>query len=64
MAEGSDETAGIREDPVAGIERNDGFVVVSLAGDCESDNPAAKRRDTEYGEVADKPPSPVKDTVE
>ena len=35
MAEGSDETAGIREDPGAGIERTDGFVVVSLAGELD-----------------------------
>ena len=35
MSEGSDETAGIREDPVAGIERNDGLVVVSLAGELD-----------------------------
>ena len=39
MAEGSDaahdETAGIREDPVAGISRNDGYVVVSLAGELD-----------------------------
>ncbi len=35
MAEGSDETSGIREDPVAGIERNDGLVIVSLAGELD-----------------------------
>ena len=35
MAEGGDDTAGIREDPVAGIERNDGYVVVSLAGELD-----------------------------
>lgn len=35
MAEGSDETAGIREDPVAGIERTDGFVVIRLAGELD-----------------------------
>jgi anti-sigma B factor antagonist len=39
VAEGSDaahdETAGIREDPVAGINRNDGSVVVSLAGELD-----------------------------
>jgi anti-sigma B factor antagonist len=35
VAEGSDGTAGIREDPVAGIERTDGFVVVSLAGELD-----------------------------
>lgn len=35
MAEGGDDTAGIREDPVAGIERRDGYVVVSLAGELD-----------------------------
>ena len=39
MADGSeaarDETSGIREDPVAGISRNDGSVVVSLAGELD-----------------------------
>jgi anti-sigma B factor antagonist len=35
VAEGVDDTAGIREDPVAGIERNDGYVVVSLAGELD-----------------------------
>jgi len=39
VAEGSDaardETAGIREDPIAGISRNDGYVVVSLAGELD-----------------------------
>ena len=35
MAEGGDDTAGIREDPVAGIERNDSSVVVSLAGELD-----------------------------
>jgi anti-sigma B factor antagonist len=35
VAEGADDTAGIREDPVAGIERNDGYVVVSLAGELD-----------------------------
>jgi anti-sigma B factor antagonist len=35
VAEGGDDTAGIREDPVAGIERNDGYVVVSLAGELD-----------------------------
>jgi len=30
-----DETSGIREDPVAGIARNDGAVVVSLAGELD-----------------------------
>jgi anti-sigma B factor antagonist len=39
VAEGSgptrDETSGIREDPVAGIERSDGAVVVALAGELD-----------------------------
>ena len=35
MAQGEDGTAGIREDPVAGIQRNDGYVVVSLAGELD-----------------------------
>jgi anti-sigma B factor antagonist len=35
VVEGSDGTAGIREDPVAGIERTDGLVVVSLAGELD-----------------------------
>jgi anti-sigma B factor antagonist len=35
VAEGGDDTAGIREDPVAGIERSDGYVVVSLAGELD-----------------------------
>ena len=35
MAEGKDDVAGIREDPVAGIERTDGSVVVSLAGELD-----------------------------
>ena len=30
-----DETSGIREDPIAGISRNDGTVVVSLAGELD-----------------------------
>ena len=42
MAEG-DETAGIREDPVAGIERRDGFVVVSLAGELDLYNASTVR---------------------
>jgi anti-sigma B factor antagonist len=32
---GSDETTGLREDPVAGIDRRDGVVVVSLAGELD-----------------------------
>ena len=43
MAEGSDETAGIREDPVAGIERTDGTIVVSLAGELDLYNASAVR---------------------
>jgi len=40
---GSDETAGIREEPVAGIERQDGYVVVSLAGELDLYNANAVR---------------------
>jgi anti-sigma B factor antagonist len=43
VAEGTDETAGIREDPVAGIERTDGFVVVSLAGELDLYNASTVR---------------------
>ena len=43
MAEGGDETAGIREEPVAGIERRDGFVVVSLAGELDLYNASTVR---------------------
>src|ERR1700749_2102189 len=43
MADGSDDVAGIREDPVAGIERNDGLVVVSLAGELDLYNASAVR---------------------
>jgi anti-sigma B factor antagonist len=35
VGEGEDGTAGIREDPVSGIERNDGYVVVRLAGELD-----------------------------
>ena len=39
MAEGNgpaqDDTAGIREDPIAGIERNGAFLIVSLAGELD-----------------------------
>jgi anti-sigma B factor antagonist len=35
VAEGGDDTAGIRENPIAGIERSDGYVVVSLAGELD-----------------------------
>ena len=47
MAEGNsparDGTAGIREDPIAGIERKDGSVVISLAGELDLYNAAAVR---------------------
>jgi anti-sigma B factor antagonist len=43
VVEGSDGTAGIREDPVAGIERTDGFVVVSLAGELDLYNASTVR---------------------
>ena len=43
MVEGSDGTAGIREDPVAGIERTDGSVVVSLAGELDLYNASTVR---------------------
>jgi anti-sigma B factor antagonist len=35
LADSTDETAGIREDPIAGIERADGAVVVRLAGELD-----------------------------
>jgi len=35
--------AGIREDPVAGIERTDGYVVVSLAGELDLYNASTVR---------------------
>jgi anti-sigma B factor antagonist len=37
------ETSGIREEPVVGIERNDGSVVVSLAGELDLYNAGAVR---------------------
>ena len=43
MVEGSDGTAGIREDPVAGIERTDGFVVIRLAGELDLYNASTVR---------------------
>jgi anti-sigma B factor antagonist len=43
VVEGSDGTAGIREDPVAGIERGDGSVVVSLAGELDLYNASTVR---------------------
>lgn len=45
MAEGSSDTAGIREDPIAGVERANGSVVVSLAGELDLYN-ANTVRDT------------------
>ena len=47
MTEGSgptqDGTSGLREDPVASIARNDGSIVVSLAGELDLYNAAAVR---------------------
>ena len=43
MTEGGNETAGLREDPVAGIDRRDGVVVVSLAGELDLYNASAVR---------------------
>ena len=43
MADSTEETAGIREDPIAGIERADGAVVVSLAGELDLYNANAVR---------------------
>ncbi|MDX6484944.1 MAG: anti-sigma factor antagonist [Gaiellaceae bacterium] len=46
MTEGGatgDGTEGIREEPIAGIERNDGTVVVSLAGELDLYNAHAVR---------------------
>ena len=45
VAEGSepDGTAGIREDPIAGVERADGAVVVHLAGELDLYNAQAVR---------------------
>jgi anti-sigma B factor antagonist len=45
LADSTDETAGIREDPIAGIERADGAVVVRLAGELDLYN-ANTVRDT------------------
>jgi anti-sigma B factor antagonist len=45
VTESTDETAGIREDPIAGIERVDGVVVVRLAGELDLYN-ANTVRDT------------------
>jgi anti-sigma B factor antagonist len=35
VSDGSDETTGLRQDPVAGIDRRAGVVVVSLAGELD-----------------------------
>jgi anti-sigma B factor antagonist len=43
VADRTEETAGIREDPVAGIERADGAVVVRLAGELDLYNANAVR---------------------
>lgn len=43
MADSTEETAGIREDPIAGIDRSDGSVVVSLAGELDLYNANAVR---------------------
>src|SRR5438309_2844888 len=47
VAEGSgpaqDGTSSIREDPIAGIDRSDGTIVVSLAGELDLYNAAAVR---------------------
>lgn len=43
VADSTEETAGIREDPIAGIERFDGAVVVSLAGELDLYNANAVR---------------------
>jgi anti-sigma B factor antagonist len=43
VVEGSDETAGLREDPVAGVERANGAVVVNLAGELDLYNATAVR---------------------
>ena len=43
MAEGSNETAGLRENPIAGIERLDDVVVVKLAGELDLYNASAVR---------------------
>jgi anti-sigma B factor antagonist len=47
VSEGSgstqDETAGLREDPVGGIDRDDGSIVVHLAGELDLYNAASVR---------------------
>jgi anti-sigma B factor antagonist len=43
VTEGGNETAGLREDPIAGVDRRDGAVVVSLAGELDLYNASAVR---------------------
>ena len=43
MADSTEETAGIREDPIAGVDRSDGAVVVRLAGELDLYNANAVR---------------------
>lgn len=43
MADSTEETAGIREDPIAGIDRSADAVVVSLAGELDLYNANAVR---------------------
>jgi anti-sigma B factor antagonist len=43
VVEGGDETAGVREDPIAGVERTNGAVVVNLAGELDLYNANAVR---------------------
>jgi anti-sigma B factor antagonist len=43
VADSTEETAGIREDPITGVERADGAVVVSLAGELDLYNANAVR---------------------
>jgi anti-anti-sigma factor len=43
VADSTEETAGIREDPIAGIERTDGACVVTLAGELDLYNANAVR---------------------
>ena len=43
MADSTEETAGIREEPIASVERTDGACVVSLAGELDLYNANAVR---------------------
>jgi len=43
VADSTEETAGIREDPIAGVDRSDGAVVVRLAGELDLYNANAVR---------------------